>query len=79
MLVRGLCLQPTDFILCTFDGDRRLGDYFDDNTAICSTPIMTTTGTVEVALRRGRLGVSSLNLGSIFTTGKYEQSMCFSE
>ena len=72
VLVCGVCVQPSDFILCTFDGDQLPGAYFDDNTIICSTPIMTTTGTVDVAIRAFRFAIGRIfRLSTTFTTGKY--------
>ena len=73
VLVRGLCLEPTDFIQCIFDGRVLLGDYFDPNTAICPTPIMFTTGEVDVSIRRFRQR-SRIVLESSFTTGMYSAS-----
>lgn len=69
MLIRGLCLDLTDFIQCVFDGRASFGRYVDGNTALCTTPVMATLGTVNVSVRRLRSGTGITEVSTTFTTG----------
>lgn len=72
MLIRGVCLDSTDFIQCVFDGRASFGRYVDGNTALCTTPVMATLGTVKVTVRIQRgSGVKPTILSTTFTTGNY--------
>ncbi len=69
VLIQGLCLEP-GFIQCTFDGRSSQGRFVDEGTALCTTPIMSTQGTVEVRLTNARRGSRPVTASATFTTGK---------
>ena len=51
MLVRGRCREGGD-IRCFFAGSGTIGRYVDNNTVLCTTPVVNTLGSVGLNLRR---------------------------
>ena len=71
VLIRGLCLEPSDIVLCIFDRRLSVGQVVDGFTALCTTPIMDTLGTVQVQVRRiNRMSSRRAVLTTSFTTGQ---------
>ena len=51
VLVRGRCREG-GLILCLFAGSATTGRYVDNNTVLCTTPVVNTLGSVALDLRR---------------------------
>ena len=51
MLVRGRCREG-GIIQCLFAGSSTNGRYVDNNTVLCTTPVVNTLGSVDLDLRR---------------------------
>ena len=80
VLIRGLCLEPSDSVVCIFDGRPSVGQVVDGFTALCTTPIMDTLGTVQVRVRRiNRMSSRRAELTTSFTTGKLSLQYCGAE
>ncbi len=70
MLIRGLCFVPGDLILCTFGGTGTVeGVLVNSKSAMCTTPIMNTVGTVAMTVRRFGPASRRAMISTTFTSG----------
>ena len=71
MLVRGRCREGGD-IRCFFAGSGTIGRYVDNNTVLCTTPVVNTLGSVGLELRRFDRDARVINViiaNTTFTNG----------
>lgn len=71
VLVRGRCREGGD-ITCLFAGSANLGRYVDDNTVLCTTPVINSVGSVGLDLRRvdSEARIIAIIASTTFTNGK---------
>ena len=70
MLVRGRCREGGE-IQCLFAGSATIGRYIDNNTVLCTTPVVNTQGSVALDLRRfdRAARVNAIIASTTFTNG----------
>ena len=73
MLVRGRCREGGE-IQCLFNGSSTTGRYVDNNTLLCTTPVVNTLGSVGLNLRRfdRTARVNAIIASTTFTNGTYK-------